>query len=150
MPIGPGTLSPGGGDNDNNNMNMSMDNNDMMMMMHTSFFWGKDVIVLFSGWPNHSLPMYILACFFVFFLAASIEVISLLVKMWTPWPVVEACIYAVRMAVAYMVMLSVMSFNVGIFIAAVIGHSFGMFVVKVCGNRAAVLDSPVPNGEAKI
>ncbi|KAF2306216.1 hypothetical protein GH714_015821 [Hevea brasiliensis] len=42
----------------------------------------------------------------------------------------EASVYAVRMVLAYMVMLAVMSFNLGIFIAAVAGHAIGLFFVK--------------------
>ncbi|CAN0926457.1 Copper transporter 6 [Linum grandiflorum] len=104
--------------------------------MHSSFFWGKDVIVLFSGWPNHSLPMYILACLFVFFMAAAAEFLSIAqsVKSEAKSPVVgaavQACFYAVKMALSYMVMLAVMSFNLGVFISAVLGHSLGLFVVK--------------------
>ncbi|CAL1378937.1 unnamed protein product [Linum trigynum] len=129
--MGPGTMSPAGGDYSN----MSMGGMGDMPTMHTSFFWGKDVILLFSGWPNHSLPMYILACLFVFFMAAAAEALSLAqsVKLG-PSPVkgaaVQASFYAVKMAVAYMVMLAVMSFNLGIFIAAVLGHSLGHFIVK--------------------
>ncbi|CAN0840892.1 Copper transporter 6 [Linum grandiflorum] len=138
-------MSPGGGDN-NMNMNMSMDNNmNYVTMMHSSLFWGRDAIVLFPRWPDHSLPMYILACFFVFFMAASLELLVSL-KLPSPRPVVEACVYGLRMAVAYLVMLSVMSFNVGIFLAAVLGHSVGMFAAKVGANRAAVM----VDGDAKI
>ncbi|KAJ7950231.1 putative Copper transporter [Quillaja saponaria] len=109
----------------------------MMMMMHMNFYWGKDAIVLFSGWPNHNLGMYVLAIFFVFLLSAAAEFLSVrpvVVKRGTN-PVLggltQAGIYAFRISFLYLVMLSVMSFNLGIFIAAVVGHTVGFFIVKV-------------------
>jgi copper transporter 1 len=110
-------------------------NNRMMAMMHMSLYWGKDAIILFSGWPNQKLGMYMLALFFVFLLALAIEVLSILpaVKPGTNQIVAaltQAIIYAFRMGLAYLVMLSVMSFNLGIFIAAVAGHAIGFFLIK--------------------
>ncbi|XP_022767630.1 copper transporter 1-like [Durio zibethinus] len=114
----------------------SMSNDSMKSMgMHMSFYWGKDVIVLFPGWPESNSGMYVLAIFFVLLLAATIEVLSMLplVKPGTR-PILgaftQASVHAVRMCFAYMVMLSVMSYNLGIFIAAVAGHAIGFFVVK--------------------
>ncbi|WJX76534.1 hypothetical protein P8452_59943 [Trifolium repens] len=48
----------------------------MMMNMQMSFYWGRKATVLFSGWPNNNLGMYILAILFVFFLAMAAEVLS--------------------------------------------------------------------------
>lgn len=113
--------------------NASMKKN--QMIMHMSFYWGKDAIVIFSGWPNQNLGMYVLALFCVFVLALSIEVLSSLstVKPGTN-PILggltQASIYALRMGFAYLVMLAVMSFNLGIFIAAVAGHAVGFFLIK--------------------
>ncbi|KAF5471596.1 hypothetical protein F2P56_008375 [Juglans regia] len=117
------------------------------MMMHMSFYWGKDAIVLFSGWPNQNLGMYVLALFFVFLLALAIEVLSILpaVKPGTK-PIMgglaQATVYAFRMGLAYLVMLSVMSFNLGIFIAAVAGHALGFFIIKT---RAIAIAKPAEN-----
>ncbi|TKY65938.1 Copper transporter 6 [Spatholobus suberectus] len=120
-----------------NGQDMSMSNgtNNMMMHMQMSFYWGKDATVLFSGWPNHNVGMYILAIFFVFFLAMATEVLSNqpLVKPGTSPLVgglVQASVHLFRVGFTYLVMLAVMSFNVGIFIAAVVGHSLGFFVAK--------------------
>lgn len=111
------------------------DMNNMTMAMHMSFFWGKDVIILFSGWPNQSLGMYILALFFVFLLSMTAEVLSVspAVKVGvnpTVAGLTQSSVYALRMGVVYMVMLSVMSFNLGVFFAAVFGHAFGFFLMK--------------------
>ena len=105
------------------------------VMMHSNLYWGKDAIILFSGWPNQNLGMYMLAFFFVFLLAVAAEVLSVspTVKAGTN-PIkagaIQASIYAFRIGFAYLVMLSVMSFNIGIFIAAVAGHTLGFFLVK--------------------
>ncbi|KAG9157884.1 hypothetical protein Leryth_000054 [Lithospermum erythrorhizon] len=86
--------------------NDTMDMQNMVMQM--SFFWGKDVTVLFHGWPDNHLGMY------------------------TPFlgGLIHSSIKAVSVALSYSVMLSVMSFNVGIFIAAVAGHFCGYFILK--------------------
>ncbi|CAK7333621.1 unnamed protein product [Dovyalis caffra] len=132
----PGSMSDG-------SMNMSPSH----MMMHMSFYWGKDATILFSGWPNGSLSMYVVAFFCVLLLAAAIEIFSVspTAKIGTDIPLggafIQASVYAVRMGFAYMVMLAVMSFNLGIFIAAVAGHTIGFFLVKAralpIANRSA-------------
>ncbi|KAG6640128.1 hypothetical protein CIPAW_10G150700 [Carya illinoinensis] len=90
------------------------------MMMHISFYLGKDAIVLFSRWPNQNLGM--------------------------TKPIVggltQATVYAFRMGLAYLVMLSVMSFNLGIFIAAVAGHALGFIIIKTC---AIAIAKPAEN-----
>ncbi|KAI3750316.1 hypothetical protein L2E82_20950 [Cichorium intybus] len=106
-----------------------------MSMMHMTFFWGKDVVMLFNAWPNGKLGMYILALAFVFVLAVAIEFFSVFPTIKTgASPIVggltQASVYGLRMALAYIVMLSVMSYNLGIFIFVVVGHAAGFFLVK--------------------
>ncbi|KAK9290205.1 hypothetical protein L1049_008371 [Liquidambar formosana] len=127
----PGSPPPGSMPHDGMN-NMDMPN---MGTMHTSFFWSKDVIILFPGWPDHSLGMYILALFFVFLLSAGVEVLSIspahkpgMSPMMAA--LMQATVYALRMGLAYLVMLTVMSYNLGIFIVVVAGHAVGFFLVK--------------------
>ncbi|KAJ9185286.1 hypothetical protein P3X46_004939 [Hevea brasiliensis] len=142
-PMTTGSMSDG-------SMNMSS----MDMVMHMSFYWGKDAIILFSGWPKDSLGMYILAFLFVFVLAVAVEVLSVSPKLKLGSNAIvgaisEASVYAVRMGLAYMVMLAVMSFNLGIFIAAVAGHAIGLFFVKAralanSNRRDVSSDAPFP------
>lgn len=114
-------------------------------MMQMSFYWGKDATILFHGWPDNKLGMYVLALFFVFLLAFAIEVLSILpdVKPTSTKPMLGALtqtiIYTIRMGFAYLVMLSVMSFNLGISIAALAGHFVGLFLVK---SRALAVPKP--------
>ncbi|KAK3037489.1 hypothetical protein RJ639_031983 [Escallonia herrerae] len=103
--------------------------------MQKNLFWGKDVIILFPGWPDHNLGMYILSLAFVFLLAVAVEVLSVspVVKPgWSPFAgaLNQAAVYALRVALAYLVMLSVMSYNLGILILAVAGNVLGFFLVK--------------------
>ncbi|KAF7849653.1 hypothetical protein BT93_L0424 [Corymbia citriodora subsp. variegata] len=129
------------------------------IIMRMSFYWGKDAIILFSGWPEQRLGMYVLALFLVFLLALTVQVLSVSpnVKIGTN-PIVggvmQASVYGLKMALAYMVMLSVMSFNVGVFFAAVIGHAFGFFLVKsqalAKANKAAAASSSAASVTAKV
>lgn len=117
------------------------------MNMQMSFHWGNEATILFSGWPNQTTGMYILALFFVFVLAFAKEALSVwpIIKQTTN-PIVagiaQASVYSVRVGMGYLVMLAVMSFNVGIFIAAVAGHTFGDFVVKASSPALAKPSQP--------
>ncbi|PWA91744.1 ctr copper transporter [Artemisia annua] len=123
-------------DKDDAPMSMSMNNGTMdTMVMHMTFFWSKEVVMLFNGWPNGELKMYISALAFVLFLAVFVEFLSIfpVVKPGSS-PIVggliHASFYGLRMALVYLLMLCVMSYNVGIFVFVVIGHIIGFFVVK--------------------
>ncbi|KAF8019973.1 hypothetical protein BT93_G0610 [Corymbia citriodora subsp. variegata] len=156
---------PGGMNTTPGSMSMSnsssggYDSMNMKMMMHMSFYWGKDAIILFSGWPEQRLGMYVLALFFVFVLALAVEVLSVSpdVKIGTN-PIMggamQASVYGLKMVLAYMVMLSLMSFNIGVFIVAVIGHAFGFFLVKsralATANKAAAASFSATGVAAKV
>lgn len=113
---------------------------DMATTMHMSFFWGDDVVLLFAGWPGSGhLGMYLLALAVVFLLAAVAELLSSAPtpdRRWQAQPAAalgdaagNAASHAVHMVLAYFVMLSVMSYNIGVFLAAVAGGATGRFVV---------------------
>uniref|UniRef100_A0A0D3ECP9 Copper transport protein n=1 Tax=Brassica oleracea var. oleracea TaxID=109376 RepID=A0A0D3ECP9_BRAOL len=107
-----------------------------MMMMHMTFFWGKNTEVLFSGWPGTSSGMYALCLIFVFFLAVVTEWLahSSLLRGTTgdsANPVSglgQTAVYTLRTGLAYLVMLAVMSFNAGVFLAALAGHAIGFML----------------------
>ncbi|WOG89130.1 hypothetical protein DCAR_0208366 [Daucus carota subsp. sativus] len=103
-------------------------------VMHMTFFWGKNVDILFNDWPGqNSGGMYVLALFVVFVLVMIVEWLSHsnLIKQGSNHVVaglVQTLMHAMRVALAYIVMLAVMSFNGGVLIVAVAGHSLGFLI----------------------
>ncbi|KAF3454624.1 hypothetical protein FNV43_RR05072 [Rhamnella rubrinervis] len=104
-----------------------------MMMMHMTFFWGKNAEILFSKWPGTRTGMYVLALIFVFVLSVLVEWLShcRLIKPGSTQlaaGLIQTVLHAMRVGLAYMVMLAVMSFNVGVFLVAVAGHTVGFLL----------------------
>lgn len=130
---------PAGGPSSNGTMMM----HHRHMMMHMTFFWGKNAEILFDGWPGYdNLGMYVLALVVIFFLAVIIEWFSNCnILKENPSShrsaaaagLLQTLMYAVRIGLAYLVMLAVMSFNAGVFLVAIAGHAIGFFFF---GSRA--------------
>ncbi|XP_047064341.1 copper transporter 6-like [Lolium rigidum] len=112
----------------------------MAGMMHMAFFWGDRAVVLFPGWPgDRGAGMYILCLLLVLALAALTEALALLSRRLARRGGGEAtassaalltAVHAARMGLAYLVMLAVMSFNVGVLLAAVAGHALGFLLAR--------------------
>ncbi|CAN1846586.1 Copper transporter 6 [Linum perenne] len=103
------------------------------MMMHMTFYWGSDALILFKGWPGTRPAMYALAMVVVFALALIVEWLSgsRLIDKGTgrvAAGLIRTAMHAVRVGLAYLVMLALMSFNGGVFLAAVAGHALGFLV----------------------
>ncbi|MCI29186.1 copper transporter 1-like, partial [Trifolium medium] len=109
----------------------SSTNGTMMMgrhktMMHMTFFWGKDSLILFDGFPSHNTAYYVLALYMVFTMSILIEFIShtRFIKPDTN-PMVasllQTLLHVLMIDLAYLVMLALMSFNSGVFLVAVLG-----------------------------
>jgi len=117
----------------------SSTNNTMMMghkmhgMMHMTFFWGKDALILFNNWPNGDTGMYVLALILVFVMAVLIELLSR-TRFIKPGSnhvaagLFQTLLHVLRVGLAYLVMLALMSFNGGVFLVAVLGHALGFFL----------------------
>ncbi|KAF8010776.1 hypothetical protein BT93_J1424 [Corymbia citriodora subsp. variegata] len=105
-----------------------------MAKMHMTFFWGTNSEILFSGWPGAQSGLYALALLFVFALCVLVEWLShcrghlLPAKPGVAAKVVRSLLHALRMGLAYLAMLALMSFNGGVFLAAVAGHALGFMV----------------------
>ncbi|KAK8518103.1 hypothetical protein V6N13_027590 [Hibiscus sabdariffa] len=122
---------------------------------HTSFYWGHESQIIFSGWPGSSGGMYALALFFVFGLAVIVECLSYrsMVKpeanRVAAW-FFKTAMHTIRAGLSYVVMLAVMSFNGGVFLAAVFGHAVGFLVFgsKAFGKQGGT--EKVPNLSPRI
>ncbi|MFS7903333.1 putative Ctr copper transporter [Helianthus anomalus] len=102
-------------------------------MMHMAFFWGTNGEILFPGWPGSNTGMYLLVLIFIFILAFLVEFLShanFARRGSTTAAVglVQTVVHTLRTGLGYMVMLAVMSFNGGVFLAAVAGHALGFLV----------------------
>ncbi|KAM0853965.1 hypothetical protein ACQ4PT_050720 [Festuca glaucescens] len=113
----------------------------MTGMMHMAFFWGDRAVVLFPGWPgDRGAGMYLLCLLLVLALAALTEALALLSRRLArrggggeataSSAALLTAVHAARMGMAYLVMLAVMSFNVGVLLAAVAGHALGFLLAR--------------------
>ncbi|XP_062185462.1 copper transporter 6-like [Phragmites australis] len=108
-------------------------------IMQMTFFWGDRAVVLFPGWPGaRGAGAYVLCLLFVLALAALTEALAA-VSSWVARRGVGSrassaalltAAHAVRMGMAYLVMLAVMSFNGGVLLAAVAGHALGFLLAR--------------------
>lgn len=111
---------------------------------HMTFFWGTNSEILFPGWPATRTGLYVVALFFCFFLAVLVE--------WTSHcryfkltggvsssscsspgkrvvvGLIQTASYSLRVGLAYLLMLAVMSFNGGVLLVTVAGHAVGFFL----------------------
>ncbi|KAJ4782950.1 Copper transporter [Rhynchospora pubera] len=106
-------------------MDMNMDS---MKYAHMTLYWGKNSLVLFDGFPGSNTGHYILALVIVFVLSAGLEFLShccLIGPRWqhTVAELSRTALHMVRMGLYYLVMLALMSFNVGVLLVAILGHA---------------------------
>ncbi|XP_004507102.1 copper transporter 6-like [Cicer arietinum] len=116
-------------------------------MMHMTFYWGKDALILFDDFPAGKTNMYVLALFVVFLMSVLIELLSHTRFIKPGSNRVAACLiqtvlHALRIGLAYLVMLALMSFNGGVFLVAVLGHALGFFVSTSAFKKSHQLDEP--------
>ncbi|KAK7294598.1 hypothetical protein RJT34_17487 [Clitoria ternatea] len=122
--------------------------------IHTTFYWSHKVDILFHCWPGDSAAMYAVALLLVFTMAVLVEWLSFTnivkLKPGTTNDVVggllKTGLYGVRSGLSYLVMLAVMSFNGGVFVAAIGGHIIGFLVfgTRAIRKKSGGLDSSKP------
>ncbi|KAK7256817.1 hypothetical protein RIF29_30333 [Crotalaria pallida] len=117
--------------------------------IHTTFYWGHKMDILFHCWPGDSIAMYALALILVFVMAVLVEWLTYfnIVKLKSGdkndvvGSLLKTGIYGLRTAFSYLVMLSVMSFNGGVFVVAIGGHVIGFLVFGIILKKKSGSDS---------
>lgn len=104
----------------------SNDGGAMMTMTtggHMTFFWSKNAEILL---PGNRTGMYVLALIFVFVMSVLVEWLSQ--SQYSKKKDGSSSSAVWKLEFAYLVMLAVISFNVGVFMVAVAGHTVGFFI----------------------
>ncbi|GAV78326.1 Ctr domain-containing protein [Cephalotus follicularis] len=102
------------------------------MMMHMAFYWGTEAEVLFSDWPGRDKRMYAVSLVLVFVLAFLAELTHC--RFFKPHSnhvvarFFQTFLHCIRVGLNYLVMLALMSFNAGVYLVAVAGHTLGFFL----------------------
>ncbi|CAN6478705.1 unnamed protein product [Victoria cruziana] len=125
-------------------------------MMHMTFYWGKEATLLFDGWKTTTWLGYGLSLVALFLLSTFYQYIeSFRISLQTASAVntldsgiqtpllsnsgfaksrcrrlAVAAFFGVSSAIGYLLMLSVMSFNAGVFIAVVLGLTVGYLAFR--------------------
>uniref|UniRef100_A0A1D1YPP5 Copper transport protein n=1 Tax=Anthurium amnicola TaxID=1678845 RepID=A0A1D1YPP5_9ARAE len=115
---------------------MDMGGGHKMSYTHMTFFWGRKSEILFKGWPGDRGGFYALALVVVFLLGLLVEWLShcrLITTRGARWPrlaagLLRAALHTLRVGLAYLLMLAVMSFNVGVLVVAIAGHAVGFLL----------------------
>lgn len=139
-------------------------------MMHMTFYWGRQVTLLFDFWRTDSWPSYaltLLACFlfsaFYQYLEdrrvrlnriavgqkpaiADVETPLLqrkVVGKFSAARIAGTALFGINSGVGYLLMLAIMSFNGGVFLAVVLGLMIGYLVFRSESDDVTlVVDNP--------
>ncbi|XP_074585296.1 copper transporter 5.1-like [Curcuma longa] len=134
-------------------------------MMHMTFYWGIKATILFDSWRTNSWTSYLLSLVALFAVAAFyqyMEDLRLRFKFLAvgskrspiavpllahapfavagpPARLATALLFGVNSAIGYLLMLAVMSFNAGVFIAVVVGLAVGYLLFRSGGEEDLVV-----------
>ncbi|KAG6517728.1 copper transporter 5.1-like [Zingiber officinale] len=134
-------------------------------MMHMTFYWGIKATILFDSWRTDSWTSYLLSLVALFAVAAFYQYMEdrrlrfkLLATRSKPSPIASpllepapfsvaapvaraatAVLFGVNSAIGYLLMLAVMSFNAGVFLAVVVGLAAGYFLFRSGGEEDMVV-----------
>jgi len=138
-------------------------------MMHMTFYWSRKVTLLIDSWKTGDWTEYLLtllACLVVSAFYQFIENRRIRLKIigtGKPFPaeietpllrrrltgngaklgvkVAGAFLFGLSSAIGYLLMLSVMSFNGGVFVAIVVGLAVGYFLFRNEGEDSLIVDT---------
>ncbi|KAG6654594.1 hypothetical protein I3843_Q009900 [Carya illinoinensis] len=136
-------------------------------MMHMTFYWGKEVTLLVDSWKTKSWTSYALTLFACLIVSAFYQYLedrrvhlkfvssgkppaqieeSLLQGMpfrrgprWSAARIGGAALFALNWAIGYLLMLAVMSYNGGVFLAIVLGLAIGYLLFRSEDRNVATL-----------
>ncbi|WRX33139.1 Ctr copper transporter - like 5 [Theobroma cacao] len=132
-------------------------------MMHMTLYWGKDVTLLIDSWKTDSWLSYLLtlvACFLFSSFYQYMEdrrlrfntlassnpsqpsstgaAVPLLSKSRRSAKFATAVLFGINSAIGYLLMLAIMSFNAGVFLAVVSGLAVGYLFFR-CADEDTIL-----------
>ncbi|XP_022754791.1 copper transporter 5-like [Durio zibethinus] len=135
-------------------------------MMHMTLYWGKDVTLLIDYWKTDSWLSYLLtllACFlFASFYqymedrrlrfrsiafsnssqpSSNVAADPLLPKYRCSSKLAMAVLFGINSAIGYLLMLAIMSFNVGVFLAIVLGLAVGYLLFRCTDEDTVVVEN---------
>ncbi|GMJ07277.1 copper transporter 5 [Hibiscus trionum] len=135
-----------------------------MMHMHMTLYWGKDVTLLIDSWKTESWLSYLLALLACFIFASFYQYMedrrlrfsSLASSKSNPSPpsyvpllpnyrrsakFATAVLFGINSAFGYILMLAIMSFNGGVFLAIVLGLAVGYLLFRSAGDEKVVAEN---------
>ena len=135
-------------------------------MMHMTLYWGKDVTLLIDSWKTDSWLSYLLtllACFLFSYFYQYMEDrrlrfrslvssypsqpssagadVPLLPKYRRSAKFATAVLFGINSAIGYLLMLAIMSFNGGIFLAIVLGLAVGYLIFRCADEETVVVEN---------
>ncbi|KAJ4834713.1 hypothetical protein Tsubulata_007668, partial [Turnera subulata] len=140
-------------------------------MMHMTLYWGIKVTLLFDSWKTDSWLSYLLTllacCLFAAFYqyledrrirlkalasarnqqqlpTSSLDapLLSSIKRRVAPAKFATAVLFGINSAIGYLLMLAIMSFNGGVFLAIVVGLAFGYMLFRSGDEEVVVVDNP--------
>ncbi|KAG8375772.1 hypothetical protein BUALT_Bualt10G0135100 [Buddleja alternifolia] len=140
-------------------------------MMHMTFYWGIRATILFDSWKTDSYLNYFLSLFACFLFSvfyqymedrrlrikqfsvskapepsSSVNTPLLFSKFggrnWSASRFAVAILFGINSAIGYFLMLAVMSFNAGVFIAVVVGLAVGYLLFRSGDEEVVLVDNP--------